>query len=59
MDRGVGPFSLFHICQFAEQMEKSGASVTPIDEPLAVLHERYYCPLSLSVFDRNESPFTS
>ena len=21
---------------------------------LAVLHERYYCPLSLSVFDRNE-----
>jgi len=54
MDRGVGPFSLFHICQFAEQMEKSGATVVPIDEPLAVLHERYYCPLSLSVYDRNE-----
>ncbi len=39
MDRGIGPFSLFHICQFAEQMERSGAAVAPADQPLAVLHE--------------------
>ena len=53
-DDGSSPFSQFHICEFAERMENVGATVEPIDEPMNQIHVRYYCPLKLAIFERDE-----
>lgn len=51
---GGGAYGLQHICEFAERLENVGATVEPVDEPMVMLHEKYYCPLKLAVFERNE-----
>ena len=53
-DTGSGPYSGYHICQFAEKMEEIGAKVEPVSEPMNQIHVRYYCPLKLAVFERDE-----
>ena len=40
LDRGQSPFSLYHIDQFAEQMERAGATVVPVDDTEPVENER-------------------
>ena len=49
-----GPYNLQHICQFAEQLEKIGAKVVPVTEPMTLFKQRYYCPLQLVVFELDE-----
>ncbi len=39
-DRGQGPFSLYHIDQFAEHMERAGAAVVPVDDTEPEENER-------------------
>ena len=51
---GEGPYNLQHICQFAEQLEKIGAKVVPVTEPMTLFKQRYYCPLQLVVFEQDE-----
>ena len=46
--------SLWHICEFAERMEKLNETIEPVTEPIHLINARYYCPLILSVFERNE-----
>ncbi len=53
-DNGSGPYSGYHICQFAEKMEEIGAKIEPVGEPINQIHVRYYCPLKLAVFERDE-----
>ncbi len=53
-DGGGGAYGLQHICEFAERLENVGATVEPVDEPMVMLHEKYYCPLKLAVFERDE-----
>ena len=51
---GSGAYGLQHICEFAERLEKIGATVEPVTVPIVKLTERFYCPLKLSVFERDE-----
>ncbi len=51
---GSGAFGLQHICEFAERLEKIGATVEPVTEPMVKLTERFYCPLKLAIFERDE-----
>ena len=51
---GSGAYGLQHICEFAERIEKIGATVNPVTEPMVKLTERFYCPLKLAVFERDE-----
>ena len=37
---GEGPYNLQHICQFAEQLEKIGAKVVPVTEPMTLFKQR-------------------
>ena len=53
-DGGGGAYGLQHICEFAERLENVGATVEPVDEPMVMLHQKYYCPLKLAVFERDE-----
>ena len=53
-DDGSSPFSQWHICQFAEQLESVGATVEPLDEPMNQIHVRFYCPLKLAIFERDK-----
>ena len=50
---GIGT-TIWHICEFAERMEKSGVSVEPVTEPMNTISVRYYCPLILSILDTEE-----
>ena len=51
---GNGSCNLYHICEFAERMERAGAKIEPVDEPISLITANYYCPLTLSVWERNE-----
>lgn len=31
---GFGSMNLFHICEFAERMEESGAKIEPVETPM-------------------------
>ena len=41
---GGSSSSLWHICEFAERMEKFNETIEPVTEPMNVLNVRYYCP---------------
>lgn len=51
---GSGAYGLQHICEFAERLENIGATVEPVTEPMVKLTERFYCPLKLAIFERDE-----
>ena len=51
---GSGAYGLQHICEFAERVEKIEATVEPVTEPMIKLTERFYCPMKLAVFERDE-----
>lgn len=51
---GSSSSSLWHICEFAERMEKFNETIEPVTEPMNILDVRYYCPLTMAVYERNE-----
>ena len=51
---GSGAYGLQHICEFAERLENIKATVESVTEPMVKLTERFYCPLKLAVFERDE-----